>query len=335
MKRTIKACGGGAILQLAILALAGGVLPTSADAADSLRFRLEYVAEGYHAHFFLALERGFYADEGIDLTIAEGQGSVTLLKLISEGQDVIGRADYGTMAKAVAEGFSVKAIFGEMQASPICIVSPADAPLAAPADLVGKLLAMAPAESSAQLFPPLLAANNVDPKTVNIVNPAIGAKNVLLLQRRVDAIAGYSNIHPVQLRAAGLDTVYFQYADHGIQTLSNGIIANTDFLDENPDLVRRFLRATRKGYDETMKDPEAAVDALLKHYPLRATEREVYIGMLKNTFPLLHTPNNQGQPIGWMADADWAETQRILLETGAITQEQPLDRYYTNAFVPD
>ena len=327
---TIRRC----LAQIFIVAVCSTAFALSAQAADALRLRLEAIAEGYHAHFFLGVERGYYRDEGIDLTIAEGQGSVNVLKLISEGSDVIGRADYGTMAKAVGQGLAVKAIFGEMQDSPICIISRADAPIKTPAEMAGKLIAMAPVESSAQLFPILLTASKVDPKSLNVVNPAVGAKNVLLLQKRVDAIAGYSNIHPAQLKSGGLDTVYFRFADYGVGTLSNGLVANVKFLAEKPDLIKRFLRATVRSYQEAMKHPDEAVDIMLKQYPIRAKEREVYIGMLKDTFPLLHTKNNDGHPIGWMAEADWAKTQDILIETGAIAAKLPLDRYYTNDFVP-
>ncbi len=334
MKRFLQVFSQNKARIAAIAALASVSFASNAQALDQLRLRLEAIAEGYHAHFFIGKERGYYRDEGIDLTIAEGQGSVNVLKLISEGTDVIGRADYGTMVKAVGQGVSVKAIFGEMQDSPICIISRADAPVKTPADMAGKLIAMAPVESSAQLFPILLTASKVDPKSLNVVNPAIGAKNVLLLQKRVDAIAGYSNIHPAQLKAGGLDTINFRFADYGVGTLSNGLVANVKFLAEKPDLVKRFLRATVRSYAEAMKHPDEAVDIMLKQYPIRAKERDVYIQMLKDTFPLLHTKANQGHPIGWMADADWARTQDILVEAGGIPAKQPLDRYYTNEFVP-
>src|ERR1041384_319963 len=135
----------------------------SAQAQSKLNLRLDYSIYGTHAAFYLGVEKGLYKAEGIDLTIAEGSGSGTTARL-AQGSDPVAFLDFGTMAKGVGSGMPIKAILGVHQRSPMMILSHADAPVKGPKDLEGKVIAMSPSESTAQMFPVLLAAAGVDPE---------------------------------------------------------------------------------------------------------------------------------------------------------------------------
>lgn len=321
----------GAVLSLVILAVAtpGG----AQQARDRVSLRLDWTLYGSHAPFFLALDRGYYAAEGLDVKISEGQGSATVMTLVAQGQDHFAFVDYGTMIKGVAQGLPVKAIFGVQRSNPMVIVSHQEAPIKTPQDLVGKIIAMAPAESTAQIFPALLAASNVEANKVSVVNPAVGAKNALFLQKRVDAMTANINVQLAQLEAQGAKLAYMRYADFGVNTLGHGMVVESGYLAKNPALTRRFIKATARGWSEALKSPEAAVDAMLKSYPHLRDQRAVFLRQFELTLPTIDTPNTKGKPLGWMAADDWKSTLEVLVKYTGFEKPLPVEQYFTNEFV--
>ena len=324
--------------RVAILLLVCAValcLPANLRAANvKLSFTLDWTIYGTHAPFYLALDKGFYAEEGIDVSISEGQGSATVTQIIAGGKTPIGYIDYATMAQGIVQGVPVKAIFGVTQTSPMAIISHAENPIKTPKEMEGRVIAMAPAESTAQIFPALVAAAGVDAKKISIVNPAVGAKNALFLQKRADAITGYSQLQTIQLEDQGAKVYYFKYADFGANTLSNGIAVNNDFLSKNGDLVKRFLRATAKAWALAQKDPGGAVEAIFKSRPEFKDKKNMLVRQLELTFPLLSTSNTKGKPLGWMAKKDWEDTQEILSRYANLKKTIPAEQFFTNDYIP-
>lgn len=319
---------------LAAAILAAGGWAGAQQARDRVSLRLDWTLYGTHAPFFLALERGYYAGEGIDVKISEGQGSATVLKLVAQGQDQFAFIDYGTMIKGVAQGLPVRAIFGIQRSNPMVIVSHADNPVRTPQDLVGRVIAMAPAESTAQIFPAVLAATGVEANKISVVNPAVGAKSALFLQRRADAMTANINVQIAQLEAQGARLVYMKYADFGVNTMGHGIVAETRFLAANGALTKRFLRATAKGWADALKEPEAAVEALIKSFPQYRDQKAVLLRQFELTLPTLETPNTKGKPLGWMSAEDWQATQEILAKYAGLEKTLPVEQYFTNEYLP-
>ena len=178
------------------------LLGTGVQAQTQISFRLDWSLYGVHAPFFLAKEKGYFEDAGLEVTIHEGQGSATVMQLVAQGRDQIGLIDYSTMLYGVAEGLPIVAV-GSVVSDMIGVVSPADAPIKSPKELVGKVIAYAPSESSGIALAALLAKEGVDPKQISVLNPAVGAKNALFLQGRADAIPANVNVQPAQLEAQG------------------------------------------------------------------------------------------------------------------------------------
>src|SRR3954468_18147553 len=172
MRRLISAIAAAAAL------IAHSVLPGSAQSPVEINFRLDWSLYGTHAPFFLARERGLYEREGLKVNIAEGQGSATVMQLISQGRDQIGFVDYGTQLYGVEQGLNIMAV-ARVVSDMLGVISYADAPIREPAELVGKIVAYAPSESSGIALNALLAKAKVDAKQVSVLNPAMGAKNAL------------------------------------------------------------------------------------------------------------------------------------------------------------
>lgn len=322
------------MLTTTLAAVASTALAFAAVAAEKVNFRLDWTIYGTHAPFFLALEEGLYAKEGLEVSISEGQGVTMQMQLVAQGGDPIGFIDLASTIRGVEQGMPLKAVAGIMN-SIFVMISHADSPIKTPKDLVGKIVAMAPAESSAQLFPALLAAQGVEPDKVSVLSPAVGAKNALFLQRRADAIPAAMNVQIAQLEAQGSKVHYFKFGDYDAEVMNHGIVVNTRYLAEKGQAVRGFLQATKAGFEAAQKDPARAVDAIIKRMPQQARNREVLIRQLVLSYDAMRTSNNAGKPFGWMSDKDWQSTADILTKYGGLTRKQPIERYYTNDFVPN
>ncbi|WP_127144007.1 ABC transporter substrate-binding protein [Pelagibacterium montanilacus] len=299
-----------------------------------ISFRLDWTIYGSHAPFYLAVQEGLYEAEGLDVSIGEGQGSPTVAQFVAQGNDQFGFVDFGSMVRGVEQGLPLKAVM-RVISDVATIISHSDAPVETPSDLTDKVVAFAPGESSAQLFDALLEAEGVDPASVGVLNPAVGAKNAMLLQRRADAIPGYYNVQVAQLEAQGADVEYFLFSDYGLSLMNNGIVTSDAFIADNPEAVEGFLAATVRGWEMAQEDPEAAIDALIAALPEQERNREALARQLELTFPSLVTANTEDEPFGYMAQADWEEMQTLLATYAGMERELPVEQYYTNDFLPE
>ena len=318
------------------LAVAGLILLCLAQesgAQEKVSVRLGWRIAGTYGAVFAALDKGFFRDQGLRVTIAEGQGSADTMKLVAARKDTFGFIDYGTMAPGVARGLPVKAIFGIMQTSPIAIASRAESGIKVPKDLEGKTVGGHPASSTHTLLPAVLKAGGADISRVKMVGgPAFSAP--LLLARKVDAITLYTtaSVPWLKHKEPGIKLNIIPYPDYGVNVLSDGIAAHVRILRERPDMVRRFIRATSKGLAYSRNNAGEVTRVMKKMFPLakgKTLEEQLLLGL-----ELLATPNTRGKPLGWMAAEDWRKMINLMVEYKIIDKKVPLAKLYTNEFIP-
>jgi NitT/TauT family transport system substrate-binding protein len=184
------------------------------------------------------------------------------------------------------------------------------------------------------MYPALLARNHVDAGKISVINPAVGAKNALLLQKRTDAVTGVSYFALPFFKLHDMDVTSFSYADFGVTALEDGIVVNTDWAKDHADLLRRFLKASAKAWTLAKQDPAGAVDAILSVRPDRKADRELLLRQLTIGLTLLQSPNTAGMPLGQMSRKDWEAMIDVMGSTGLIKAKLPVERYYTNDYNP-
>jgi NitT/TauT family transport system substrate-binding protein len=318
---------------IAALGLAVPLLTSGAEAQTQINFRLDWSLYGVHAPFFLAQEKGYFEKEGLKVNIEEGQGSATVMQLIAQGRDQIGLIDYSTMLYGVEQGLPIVAV-ARVVSDMLGVISPADAPIKSPKELVGKVIAYAPSESSGIALAALLAKENVDAKQISVLNPAMGAKNALFLQKRADAIPGNVNVQPAQLESQGAKVYYFKYSDFGLSMMAQGLAVNKSFLASNPQAVRKFVKASIQALEDTKKNPKAAVDALVKAHPQQARHHATLLRQLEVSIEGLETENTKGKPLGTMDPRDWDTMQDVLVKYGGLKRATPVNEIFTNDYLP-
>jgi NitT/TauT family transport system substrate-binding protein len=322
-----------ALARLAGFALGALVsLTTVAIAADAVSLRLNWYLGGLHAPFYYGKEKGFFAQEGIDLTINEGRGSVAAAQAIAAGSDTFGMADAGTLMLTASKGAEIRAVVSLLNTSGFGIISLEETGIKSPADLQGKRLAITAGDALSQLFPALAKANNIDMGKVTLVQMDPAAKVVAVLEKRVDALLGGIDDQFFLIEQKGPKAAALRFADHGTNTVGITIIANEGTIKEKPDLVKRFVAAAARAWEEARKNPEAAVDAALKVKP--ELNKESTLKQLKVDLDLLESPATKGKGIGYAADGDWETTKRLLTEYRDLKTEKPASAFYTNEFLP-
>lgn len=295
--------------------------------------RLDWVPGPHHVGPALALERGYYAAEGINLRIGEGTGSAVTVQAVATGQDTFGFADAGQMVLAVGRGAPVKMIANTTQKSPVGVIYLPPTPINSPQDLAGKTIGAAPGDGSLPALPAVARVNGVDPDSYRIVTIEAATKIPALLQRRVDAIVGYRFGDYLRAWVNNHDVRIHLYADWGVNTLGNGYLAQERTLQERPDLALGFTRATMRGWKDAQADPQAGIQALMRQFP--ATNEEfVQIG-LPMVIEHFYNEDTQGRPLGWMAERSWQQTVDILRTYGGLEGNPDISSLYTNDFIPN
>ena len=245
----------------------------SARAETKIRFSLDWIPGSVHSPFFIALYKGYYKAEGLDVVIDRGKGSVGLVQQMASGVYDMGYPDI-----SVVEDFDSKnpdrsfplVMMGYEQA-PAGIAYLKSSPIKVPKDLEGKSLGAAAHDASFKLFPTFTQHAGIDESKVNVkfIDPKL--RETLLAKREVDAIIGQIFNTMLELKAKGVNPDQvgtFMYRDHGLDLYGNGVAASPAFLKEHPDAVKGFIRATIKGVQDMVKDPEMAVQMTLKYEPL-------------------------------------------------------------------
>lgn len=228
----------------------------------------------------------------------------------------------------MSEGAPVKALAAIQQGNPIAIAARSD--IQSPKQLEGKVLVTTAATGPAQFFPLFAKGAGFDPTKVTIANVAGNAQLSTFIAGRGDAVTVYTNNELPLLQSKTPDKTYtvFRYADFGVVLLNQALLAHNDTIAQSPDVVRKFVRATLKGYEDAMKTPPAAVDAFMKANP--TSERPLIERQLAETLALMRTPASKGKPIGWTAESDWVATlDRLETDLGMKNRLAP-SAYFTN-----
>src|SRR5260221_11429630 len=221
--------------------------PASAD--DKVPCRLNWVLSGFPTPFYLGLERGYYKEEGIDLTIGEGQGSVRAVQTVGAKGDTFGLSDGGSVIAGVSKGAPVKSVMAVTNSSPYAVTVRNDVGIKTLKDIEGKTIPSAPGEAGLALLPAVLKRNGVDGAKGKILRVEGAGKMVAIAPKRAEAIMSGLDNQSLTLAAQGVPITDFGYAAYGVNTVGLTIHANRDTLASNPDLVRRFVKATVRSFE--------------------------------------------------------------------------------------
>jgi NitT/TauT family transport system substrate-binding protein len=323
--------------RLAPLAL-GLLLAVPARAETEVKFALDWALQGNHAMWTIALDKGYFAKEGLKVTMDRGFGSGDTLLKVAGGAYDIGFCDVNAIVKFNGENPSkpmvnVLMLFDNLLAA---VVSLKSKNIAKPADLVGKTLASPDGEGSRLLFPAFARANKLDPASVKWLSVTPQMRETLLVQGQTDAITGFTSTAIFNIKAAGVpvgDIVTMPYPDYGVPLYGNGLNVTAAYAEKNPKVIEGFVRASIAGWRDMVRDPKGAMASLKKRDPLlnEAVELERLQHVLDKA---LLTPAIKAKGIGTIEPARMEQAVKINAEAFQVANPPKAETIYTTKFLP-
>ena len=255
-----------------ILAAAATLIAAPAFAQTDLPFALDWKFEGPSAPYFHALDAGYFADQGLTVTISEGAGSLDAIPKVATGAFPVGFADINSLMRFLDQnpGAPVTAVMMVYDKPPFAVVGRKSLGVSAPSDLEGKVLGAPPPDGAWAQFPIFAAETGIDVNAITVEPVGFPTREPMLAEGQVAAITGFSFSSTLNLKRLGVpadDISVLLMADYGVDLYGNAIIVNTDFAAANPELVTGFLTAVAMGWKDAIATPGAAIEALIKRNP--------------------------------------------------------------------
>jgi NitT/TauT family transport system substrate-binding protein len=301
-------------------------------AADKVTLNLNWFYVGDHSPYFVALDKGWYKEEGLEPTILTGKGSGDVVKRVDIGSADIGIVDTGVLIVARAQGAKVKIVSMLFDKSPYCMWMWKDSGINSPKDLVGKKIGAPPGDAQRTIFPALAQANGFDPDKVTFVNIAAEAKFSALAAKQMDVIFDYYSGAPFFHKAMGEENVkYMMFADYGIDVYSNALVASEKYIKENPGIIKRFVKASLRGWEFALKNPEESIEIMAKHRP--EIDKPILLANLKLIIDLFRTNRYKQNGIGWVDDKKMADSIKIISQYRDLKVDMKTKDVYTNEFL--
>ena len=316
-----------AILGLGLQAQAAELKPANV--------RMDFIIGGKHAPWFVALDKGFYAKRGLNVTIQSSTGSADTVRTIGAGGADFGFADISTTIVARSRGTPIQTVaqFGYV---PATIMWREDTNIKNLKDLEGKTYAISPGQAQWYLMPAYCRINKIDYKAIRIQETAAPLQPAALATKKADFIVMYraSNDEIAELAASkvGIKLNRIFMKDTGLDIYGTGLVVKEEDVKKRPEFVRAYVEATLEGLRYARDHQEEALKILLKHKP----ELDQYLAtvQLKNALTEVFLPPESIQSgIGYMRPEITEKTVKIVNEFFDIGRKVTAKEAFINQFI--
>lgn len=321
-------------------ALALSLLASTAVADTNIRFQLDWRFEGPSAPFLMAVERGYFAEEGLNVQIDSGSGSAGAINRVASGAYEMGFGDLNALVEFLAEnpdGPGIQGVYVVYDGSPAAVFARKDRDIESPADLAGKTLAAPTFDTGYRAWGIFANANDLDADSVTWQNVDPALRETLLERGDVDAITGFYFTSLLNLEARGMsedELSIMPFPEYGVPLYGNAIIASESFAEENPDAVEGFLRAFNRALGETLADPEGAIEYVRARDGLIDVELETR--RLKLAIEgSIDTEDARAHGVGAVDEARLAESIQLVAEAYDLPEVPDAERVFTSRYLPD
>jgi NitT/TauT family transport system substrate-binding protein len=332
-----------AIVAVVLIAIVAGALvwyawPKSSSSLITVTCITDWSISGSHAFAFAAIAQGYYAAEGLNVIIYPGTGSSDAIqKIIAGGADFGFTVEPGAVVAAVAQGQAVKMIGSVYRDTDLAWNYLSISNITTPKDIEGKIIAGSSYDAGMVLLPAFAQINGINLSKVQVETIDSSVYRTLMFQGTVQMTPGTLDDYLTWNKTAqsqGIAARQFAFKDYGLDILGGSIITSDKMLQEKPDIVRAFLRASYKGFVWVSQHPDTATQIVMNYSPLTGDEQDVVRGAvdyLNTAFaPYLNTT---APTMAGIFDAAKVQfTDDIMSNASGIT-EPPVADLYTNAFL--
>ena len=319
----------------ALFALAGAA---HAQPLTKIRFTLDWHYGGNLSYFLMAKAKGYYQQEGLDVTVDSGAGSGATLNRIVGGSHDMGSADLSSVIEFLGNnpGMSgrFQAVYLLYNKSPMIVQALKKSGIRKPQDLAGKKMAAPIFDSTRKAFPIYARAIGIDPKSITWLNVDPSLRETLLARGDVDATPGMM-VDKLTLMARGVkasDIVTFDYAAAGVKLYGNVLLASSKLIKENPKAVAAFVRATNRALIEAIANPEESVSYVKQFDPL--TDPKTELAKWKIQLRVINTKFAHENGLGAINQADLKNQVDEVAAAFNLKSKPNVDEIFNASFLP-
>jgi NitT/TauT family transport system substrate-binding protein len=307
------------------------VSPTSSQPTELQHIDLGvgFVPNVQFAPYYVAQAKGFFADEGLDVSLEHGyENDFVALTAQGERQFAIASGDQVILARA--QGLPVVYVMKWYQRFPVAVMSLAEKGIRSPEQLEGHSVGIPMLSGASYIaWEALVYANDLNEEEIDL--EVIGFTQAAAVnQEQVDAAVVYIANEPVQLTQEGMELDVIQVSDY-IDLVSNGLITNETVIQESPDLVRRMVRGSLRGLEYTLAHPDEAFEIARQFVPeITDEDAPTQRAVLEASIALWRSDE-----LGYSDPQAWSDSAEFMLATGLIEKSVDVDKLYTNQFVEE
>jgi NitT/TauT family transport system substrate-binding protein len=314
-----------------IMLLVLALLAAPVHGADKMTLQLNWFHLADHSPIYMALKKGYYREEGLELNVVRGAGSADSAKKIDLSQAEVGISDAPTVITAISKGANLRMVAVVFDKAGNNAFFKKSANIRSPKDLVGKKIAVPPADSHRVLWPAFAALNKIDPNAVTLVNVKPEGKQAIVAAGEVDASFDLYTSYAIWEKVLGKGQVgHLLWADYGLPIYGHTYFVNTALEKKNPKLIERFLRATHKGWRDAHANPAEAIDAMVAAVP--GLDRDALFNTTPQIMDLCITERSRSHGIGWIEEGLMQRTIDVTFANNKPEKPVKAADVFTNAY---
>jgi NitT/TauT family transport system substrate-binding protein len=288
--------------------------------------QLQSIHQAEFAGFYTADQKGYYAEEGLAVTFIEGGTDIDNLKNVLDGKAQFGTATADQLIIARSQGQPLRSLAVEYRRSPTVFFSLAKFGITRPQEFVGKAIRVS--ITTVTTLHAVTAMVGVTPDQYTEVN--LPSDMALFATGEVPIWSAYTTGLVIAVQQAGHEINIIYPDDYGVHFYADTIFSTDDIINNNPDLVLRFLRATLKGWTFAVENP-TDVPALVQKYAPSA-DPTLESARMAASLPLINTGEDH---IGWMKPDIWSDMEQTLREQNVLTSPLDVTQVYTMQFLEE
>jgi NitT/TauT family transport system substrate-binding protein len=339
-----RGAGRGLFALLAAGFVLASILPAPAQSEMRIRFSLDRAIDGTAGPLFLAIDKGYFKEQGIDVVIDPAQSpqdAITRLALNSGATETTHDMSVGDINAMIRyrdqnPATGIEAVFVVYDKPTYALVGRKSRGVQFVKDTEGRKLAAPAADPASQLWPLFAKLNAIDTAKVTMLNVGLQVRVPMLVSGEVDALIGHSFAAAIDLKDRGValdDLVVLLMADYGLKVYGNAVLASAKFQAEQPEAIKGFLRAYVRALRDTMQKPEEAIEAVLKR--MQGARKEAELERLKIVLAQnVRKFDPKAETVGGVDPVRFAAALEQLAEISAFKSKLKPEEYFDSAYLP-
>jgi NitT/TauT family transport system substrate-binding protein len=308
-----------------------GTASAQGAALEKVEFLLNWTISADHSPYYIALEKGWFKEEGLDVNVTIGQGSGYAVQAIDAGKADISIADASTPVTLRQKGAKIKIIGIIFDKNPNNAYFWKDTGIKTPKDFAGKSVAVPATDGHKVMWPAFAKMVGVDAGSVRFINIEPAAKAAALASRKADILFELYTTYPQMSKgvpAGQLGNII--WADHGYDIYAHSYITSDEMTAKRPEVLRKFLKAAYRAWDYALTHPEEAIDILSKYHPINRAD---YLESFRIVQDVFKTERYKNDGIGYIDPSRMQKTWELVNQY-QTPLSYPVNDIYDASFLP-